>query len=155
MSRSSAAAALDTVASSAPSRTLVGNGLDVVIAGREHFDQPDVHLALGPSTLMSVGPETLAEVGGWNLASTAHAERDEPFNAIRVLAQAEGDVKIAVGPHRGCPGPAPPAPPEAAGLTQVSIQPADVPDCTRWFSIDLYLDGGGRIVVVQLDLGSP
>lgn len=114
-----------------------------------------VHLALGPRTLMSVDPETLVDVGGWNLPSTAYAERDGPFNAIRVLAQAEGDVEIAVGPHRGCPGPAPTALQEAAGLTQVSIQPADAPDCTRWFSVDLFLDRRGRIVVVQLDLGSP
>ena len=119
------------------------------------FSPGPVHLALGPRTLISVDPQTLAEVGGWDLPSTAYAERDGPFNAIRVLAQAEGDVEVAAGPHRGCPGPAPPAPQEAVGLTQVSIQPADYPDCIRWFSIDLFLDRGGRIVVVQLDLGSP
>lgn len=114
-----------------------------------------VHLALGSRTLVSVDPEILVDVGGWDLPSAAYAERDGSFNAIRVLAQAEGDVEIAAGPHRGCPGPAVPPPQEAAGLTQVSIQPADAPDCIRWFSIDLFVDRDGRIVVVQLDLGSP
>lgn len=84
-----------------------------------------VHLALGPRTLISVDPQTLAEVGGWDLPSTAYAESDGPFNAVRVLAQAEGDVEVAAGPHRGCPGPAP-APQEAVGLTQVSTQPAEL-----------------------------
>lgn len=114
-----------------------------------------VHLALGPRTLVSVDPVALAGVGGWDIPATAYAEREGPFNAIRELTRTDGDLKIVVGPHRGCPGPAVPRPQEAAGLTQISIQPADALDCTQWFSIDLFLDGEGRIAVVQLDLGSP
>jgi len=90
-----------------------------------------------------------------------------PFSALAVLSDrlqhsdiAQGPdglthAKLSVGPHPRCVGPNTKVPAQWAKYRQVSIQPKDPQGCLDWFSVDLYLDAGGRVHVVDLDLFEP
>lgn len=41
------------------------------------------------------------------------------------------------------------------GLRHLSIQPSDAASCLEWWTVNLFLNGGGLIAGVTLDLWEP
>ncbi|WP_300080039.1 hypothetical protein [Propioniciclava sp.] len=142
---------------------------------RDPENSPVAGLGLADRVLLGVGGELteqvpqnrLATQAGWDTgdASTAHAERSGPFNAITTLrdhaARAEAaafDTRMVVD-YPSCNNPQEhvAAPPSLADHVRVTIQPAadSVDSCIDWFAVDLYLSPDDRVAGVVLVLGSP
>jgi hypothetical protein len=120
----------------------------------------DVALALGGEIRLLRPADDLLDPAAWVIhpGPEGFRERTGPFSALDVVADA-GGVRTSTGRHGSCTAaeePLPP-PPELSTLQVISTQPdrRDVAACMQWWAVDLFVTDGGRIIGVDLDLGSP
>ena len=81
--------------------------------------------------------------------------RDGTVDVLALVAAPAAGHEVRVGPHPHCASPPVPAPRRAAGLRRVSVQPRGIPDCNDWWTVDLFVDGDGRVRVVTADVWEP
>ena len=115
---------------------------------------PMVSLGLGDTIRDTVDRAALDDPARWVLTAEAFRAHTGPFSALRLLAGAD-DVQVLAGPHPHCASPPVPAPSGFETLRRVSIQPVSTSSCLDWWTVDLYLDDGGDIAAVTLDLWEP
>jgi hypothetical protein len=75
-----------------------------------------------------------------------------PFDVLGPLRSEAGITVTLVGPQPHCASPALDA---WVAFRQMSIQPAGITSCLEWYSIDVFLDAGGDIERIRLDLWEP
>lgn len=118
---------------------------------------PDgVELILGRSGLSrTVARDDLADPTNWEFDPPDGYEGfSGPFSLLTTL-EGRDRLKITVGGHPHCAGPARAAPAHLADLTRVGVEPTDIDSCIQWFGLDLYLDDDGLVVAILLDLFGP
>lgn len=116
---------------------------------------PTVVLGLGDSVRARRAAEELRDPGAWTLNVDLFRGRAGTVSALELIRGEGGRLRTVVGPHDHCAaGPVPP-PPEAAGLTRLSVQPREPDGCLDWWTVDVFLDADGAIRVVTLDLWEP
>jgi hypothetical protein len=72
-----------------------------------------------------------------------------------LIASEDGPLRLSSVPHPHCAAAPVPPPEEAAGLTRLWAQPRNPDGCLDWWTVDVFVDGAGRIRVVTLDLWEP
>lgn len=117
------------------------------------FADAGVALALGGEILATPLPAALESPGTWQLDLDGFRARVGPFSALELVTAADA-LTTFIGAHDHCASP-PKARPDVEYDRQLVIQPTGVDSCLDWFSVDLFLDGDGVIVAVNLDLWEP
>jgi hypothetical protein len=113
-----------------------------------------VVLALGPDVFATASATELADRDGWTAdVADGFGGFDGPFNALDQLQRTA--LRFTAGPVPHCAGPPRDWPAQFDGLDQVNIEPVGVDSCIDWFGVHLFLDQGGDIVGVSLDLFGP
>lgn len=111
-------------------------------------------LGLADRLMVKRSVEELSYPKVWRLRAKLFRAYVGPFSALDLLAD-PGPTVISVGSHPHCASPPVPPPVEVAHLRRVSVQPREIESCLQWFTVDLFLDRGRRIVAVTLDLWEP
>lgn len=78
-----------------------------------------------------------------------------PFDVLGPLRSEAGITVTLVGPQPHCASPALETPDTWVVFRQLSIQPTGITSCLEWYSIDVFLDAGGDIERIMLDLWEP
>jgi hypothetical protein len=78
-----------------------------------------------------------------------------PFDVLGPLRSEAGITVTLVGPQLRCAGPTLETPVDWVIFRQLSIQPAGITSCLEWYSIEVFLDAGGDIERIRLDLWEP
>lgn len=115
----------------------------------------DGGVALGLSNRLMVtrSAEELGDARGWTLQSEAFRGYVGPFSAIRLLEE-DRPIRVAAGPHPHCASPPVQPHPATVRLRQLSIQPAQLDTCLRWWTVDVFLDDGD-VAAITMDLWEP
>lgn len=138
-------------------------------ARRLPWSPAGVRLGLGSELLADLDPSRRHTPTSWRISSPNFRGHTGPFSALRTLRlhveqtgpeapqRLSGDLQVTVGPHPHCASPPEPPPRGMEAMRRVSVQPADdsITSCLDWFTVDLFLDTGGDIAAVTLDLWEP
>ena len=123
---------------------------------------PEVQLGLRDAIDKTVPRTKLADKASWRIDREEFAAAVGPFDATATLREFAGihteidPFTIGAGDYPHCNRQTFRAP-ELAGLARVTIQPRDgtIDSCISWFSVDLFVDHGGKIAAVTMDHGEP
>ncbi len=117
-----------------------------------------VALGLADEIIVTRDADELADPEKWWLDMEQFRAYVGPFSALDLAAGSDpADTVVSVGEHPHCASP-PQAGPEGFDASRrVSVQPDPdtITSCLEWWTVDLYLDAGGRIDAVTLDLYEP
>jgi hypothetical protein len=122
-----------------------------------------VWLGLANRLSVRLSPEHLARPRAWRLPTQGFRGHVGPFSALELLADwgrgLAGDsvheATVSVGPHPHCAAPPVPAPGEVAELRRLSVQPVGAASCLSWWTVDFFVEPGGAIAAITLDLYEP
>ena len=122
-----------------------------------------VWLGLADRLTVRLSPEELASPRVWRLPAEAFRGSVGPFSALEFLAdwgrglagESVREASVSVGPHPHCAAAPVPAPDEVAELRQLSVQPVGAGSCLAWWTVDLFVEPGGAIIAITLDLYEP
>jgi hypothetical protein len=123
-----------------------GGGLEQVPLADE------VTLGLGLATTRILAADELADREAWILDEAEFAGYSGPFDLLAQVADSR--VRYSRGPIDHCAGPPLNWPEEWTSLTQLNIEPIS-DSCLQWYGISLFLNDGGEIEAVVLDLWEP
>lgn len=111
-------------------------------------------LGLADRLIVRRSAEELADAKVWRLRAELFRAYVGPFSALDLLVDS-GPRVVSVGSHPHCASPPMPPPAKVAHLRRVSVQPEDTESCLQWFTVDLFMNPGGMIAAVTLDLWEP
>jgi hypothetical protein len=119
-----------------------------------------VRLGLSGEARRVVPRRALADRGTWRLRIDPRRGwrgRDGAVDVLALARTAAAGHDVTVGPHRHCASPPVPAPRQTAGLRRVALQPRLAADasCLDWWTVDLFVDGDGRVRAVTADVWEP
>ncbi|EYR64080.1 hypothetical protein N866_15885 [Actinotalea ferrariae CF5-4] len=128
-----------------------------------------VRLGLADRLLAALPVASAADPAAWRIPEEEFRAHSGPFSALDVLRHrttgAEGSpavpdglpLVVTVGEHPHCAAPPVAPPAEVAALRRVAVQPAEaaMSSCLDWFTVDLFVDDGGVVRAVTLDLWEP
>ncbi len=115
-----------------------------------------VDLGLANRLFVRRSAAELRNPAAWLIDVRSFRGGTRPFSAVSLIDEnAHGRLALSVGPHRHCVSPPVPPPRRVAALRRVSLQPKQVESCLQWWTVDLYLTGGGKVRAVTLDLWEP
>lgn len=120
----------------------------------------DVHFALADQVVAYRPAAALVDPEQWLIDPGANGfrERTGPFSALELVAASE-EVAVTEGPPRTCTAPnaQAPVPPEMAAHRLISIGPVSgsIATCMHWWAVTIYLDEGGAVAGIGLDVGAP
>jgi hypothetical protein len=115
----------------------------------------EVALGLGDTVRARRSASALRDPDGWVLNVDLFRARAGTASALELIDSEDGELRVLAGPHRHCAAAPVPPPPEAAGLSRIAVQPREPDGCLDWWTVDVFLDGEGKITVVTLDLWEP
>lgn len=106
---------------------------------------PEVQLGVDGRITVTQQRDELRDPDAWDVVGS-HSPLEPLSRGV--------DYVVTDGPHETCVGRQTTPPPELAEFRQFSIQPAALEDdsCLSWFAVDVFLDDGGRVVGVTLEL---
>ena len=122
-----------------------------------------VWLGLGDELIVRHAAAELSKPAAWRLDAAAFRGRVGPFSALELLADWSPamidahvhEAAVSVGEHPHCASPPVPPPPEVAALRRLSVQPVGASSCLSWWTVDLFVEPGGAIAAITLDLYEP
>lgn len=116
----------------------------------------EVRLNLGNNHSFAISSAELRDPQAWILDVDMWRAYVGPFDLLTVAGRDE-NVAISLGTHDRCTGPPLDPNPLYAGLQQVSIQPAELTmqTCMQWSALDLFVNDGGQIEAIMLDIWEP
>ncbi len=112
----------------------------------------EVTLGLGLATTKTLAADELADREAWIIDEEVFAGYSGPFDLLEPAA--DGRVRYSRGPIDHCAGPPLNWPERWASLTQLNIEPIS-DSCLQWYGLSLFLNDGGEIEAVVLDLWEP
>ena len=114
-----------------------------------------VGLGLGRRLVLERSATELRDPRAWKIHVSSFRAYGGPFSALRLMAEERGPLQVSVGPHAHCASPPVPPPRRVATLRRVSVQPLRMESCLQWWTVDVYVDGVGKVHAVTLDAWEP
>lgn len=113
-----------------------------------------VGIGLGGDLLRDLDAVERADRLSWKLPLDNRWGRDGSASALDLLGTTPS-LGLTRDRIDSCASEAGPGPASMASLTRLTLEPADIDTCLNWFAVDLFLDDGGAVVGVTVELWDP